>query len=240
MDVYSFGMAGSPMSNYLHMAKYVNHYFDPDILLINIVYNDFKESVYEYAAPYLRDRFWTYRITNDSIINEIPPDTLSLKEGRFNKFLKSFTIGRYLYYNFKITHLRKYFKTNTSDVSPKNVSLNKEEDQQKKVRIAVETTLDEIEKECINKRVIITLDGLRKEIEHDLPFKDSPLSKDRTMLKEICKSKGIEFIDLTEHFQLDYNINKKSFGFEIDPHWNKYGHSKVAEIVIAYLNEEQN
>ncbi|MEO0683583.1 MAG: hypothetical protein AAFY76_00700 [Cyanobacteria bacterium J06649_11] len=240
MDVYSFGMAGSPMSNYSHMAEYVNHHFDPDILLVNIVYNDFKESVYEYAAPYLRNRFWTYRVINDSLIHEIPPDTLSLKEGKFNKFLKSFAIGRYLYHNIKITHLRKYFKNNTSYTNPKRISLNDEEEQQKKVSASVEATLNRIKDEFVNKRVIITLDGLRNEIEHNLPFQNSPLNRDRMMLKEICKSKEIEFIDLTEHFQFDYNINKKSFGFEIDPHWNKYGHSKVAEIVIAYLNQEQN
>ena len=44
-EVYSFGTRGAPMSQYLHMSRYVNKNSDPDILVFNIVNNDFDRSL---------------------------------------------------------------------------------------------------------------------------------------------------------------------------------------------------
>jgi len=46
-EVYAFGIPGAPLSQYLHMSRYVNKHFDPDILIINLVHNDFDQSIYE-------------------------------------------------------------------------------------------------------------------------------------------------------------------------------------------------
>src|SRR5687768_1767173 len=44
VEVYAFGVSGAPLSQYLQMARYASTYFDPDILVINVVHNDFDES----------------------------------------------------------------------------------------------------------------------------------------------------------------------------------------------------
>ena len=46
-EVYAFGMAGAPLSQYLHISRYVNRHFNPDILIFNLVHNDFDESIQE-------------------------------------------------------------------------------------------------------------------------------------------------------------------------------------------------
>lgn len=45
-EVYAFGISGVPLSEYFHISRYVNKYFDPDILIINLFYNDVDESIY--------------------------------------------------------------------------------------------------------------------------------------------------------------------------------------------------
>ncbi len=46
-EVYAFGKSGAPLSHYLHVSRYVDRHFDPDILIFNMVHNDFEESIYE-------------------------------------------------------------------------------------------------------------------------------------------------------------------------------------------------
>ncbi|HEY9182375.1 MAG TPA: SGNH/GDSL hydrolase family protein, partial [Gammaproteobacteria bacterium] len=43
-EVYAFGVSGAPLSQYLHMARYVVARFSPDVLVLNLVHNDFTES----------------------------------------------------------------------------------------------------------------------------------------------------------------------------------------------------
>lgn len=44
-DVYSFGISGAGLSEFLQISRYVRKYFDPEILVINVVDNDFDESL---------------------------------------------------------------------------------------------------------------------------------------------------------------------------------------------------
>ena len=40
-EVYSMGVSGAPLSQYLQMAKYAQYHFQPDMFIINLVHNDF-------------------------------------------------------------------------------------------------------------------------------------------------------------------------------------------------------
>ena len=44
-DVYGFGKSGAPLSQYLQMTRYVIKHFDPEIIVINVIRNDFDESL---------------------------------------------------------------------------------------------------------------------------------------------------------------------------------------------------
>ncbi len=235
MDVYSFGMAGSPLSNYLNMSRYVVANFNPDILLINVVFNDFNESVYDFSDPSLRRRFWTYKITKDSLINEIPPESLSLDEGRLNGLLKSCATGRYLYHNLKVTKLRRLFKKETSN--PASINRQNTTIRLPLVKKAVEYTIGQFKAEFPGKRIIITIDALRKAIYDDSRFDESSLNKYRLILKEACAVHDVELIDFSTHFHTDYRENKTRFEFEIDPHWNAHAHQLIAQVLYDYLRE---
>ena len=46
-EVYSFGIGGSPFSQYLHFARYADMMYDPDLFIILLTKNDFDESLVE-------------------------------------------------------------------------------------------------------------------------------------------------------------------------------------------------
>ena len=49
-EVYSFGISGAPLSQYLNLSRYVVSEFDPDVLIFNVVHNDFEESIRKYNS----------------------------------------------------------------------------------------------------------------------------------------------------------------------------------------------
>ncbi len=238
MEVYSFGMAGSPLSNYFNMARYVVEKFDPEILVISVVFNDFKESLYDFSTPILRRRFWTYQVGADSLLYENQPDPLSLDEGRLNRLLKSCATGRYLYHNLKVFRLRKYFKAKTV-ATPLVETVSKQEYQQQQnqlIRKAVEYTLEKFKTEFPKQRIIITLDALRKVISDGRPFQESPSNEYRQLLLEVCRNLDIEVIDFSIPFQQDFQKHQKRFEFDQDSHWNAHAHQLIARVLYDYLN----
>jgi hypothetical protein len=52
-QVYSFGHDGAPLSQYLHISRYVNRHFSPETLVVLLIHNDFDESVADLVSkPY--------------------------------------------------------------------------------------------------------------------------------------------------------------------------------------------
>ncbi|HMC83304.1 MAG TPA: hypothetical protein VKL61_08745, partial [Candidatus Polarisedimenticolia bacterium] len=46
-QIYSFGIGGAPLSQYLLMSRYVRRHFNPSVMVFNVVHNDFDESLVE-------------------------------------------------------------------------------------------------------------------------------------------------------------------------------------------------
>ena len=47
-QTYSFGISGAPFSQYLQMARYVARHYQPDVLVVLLVHNDFDQSIKAY------------------------------------------------------------------------------------------------------------------------------------------------------------------------------------------------
>jgi hypothetical protein len=82
--VYSLGISGAPLSQYLNMARYVNEIFKPAVLVINVVHNDFDESL----APLARKAAFLQLAYDGNGFKEIPPTPFA------NSFFLSFATLR--------------------------------------------------------------------------------------------------------------------------------------------------
>jgi hypothetical protein len=57
--VYGFGKSGAALSQHLQMGRYVSKHFNSDVIVINVVHNDFDESLLSIKNfPY----FWELKL----------------------------------------------------------------------------------------------------------------------------------------------------------------------------------
>ena len=173
-DVYSFGKSGAPLSQYLHMSRYVNDYFDPDILILSVVHNDFDESITSLNPSFIK--FLTLNISNDLITEKLPQPNYSFQQYNWKKrtLMKSATF-RYLFYNLKakntilkvVEDVEQFFTdkpTIKNKVYNANVEVNRIISNKDLIEKSTEYILGKIKDENLGKKVIFVIDGLRNDI----------------------------------------------------------------------------
>ncbi|MBZ0264594.1 hypothetical protein K8I28_07985 [bacterium] len=237
MRVYSFGMAGAPFSQYLHVSRYVNTNFDPDILVFVVIHNDFDES----HTDMIRNPLFMQIEDSAHGINEIPPK--AYRPNNTIRMIRKSALVRYLYINLHAKEVLQGFinrLTMGGDAPEYNMNINVDamferlEDIKSGITYLIETIL----KENSDKRVIFIMDGLREEI-YNNSFKNSKLMFLHMLMSEICASRDCEFIDMTPIFKTHYAKHKQRFETPYDNHWNKLGHELVANTVLGVLSSPE-
>jgi lysophospholipase L1-like esterase len=237
-EVYAFGKSGAPLSQYLNISRYVNKYFNPDILIFNLVHNDFDESIQELNG--INNKFLKVSINEAGTITETTPqpDYSTQQYRPFKRFIYKSAIVRYLYLNLHINgtlqrisnpHANSPLDTYEANINTADVKKNKE--------LIIKVTnylLSTIREENPDKRIIFMFDAPRANIYNNTLDRSNVLWMNE-MMDTICAKHNIEYIDLTPLMQKDYQINNTKFNSDIDFHWNEYGHKLIANILYEYL-----
>ena len=238
IEVYSFGISGAPLSAYYNMVKYVSANYMPEIIIINLIYNDFDESIENfYDHPY----FHQYKIDNNGQFIESKPNIF--KPNRLNRFLKNFAIVRYIMINLEIINLnilkKLFFKKDQSSDMDQNIYYQIRNN--KKNIINYYENIDDITKYIFTKikkhieenniELIFSIDGWRYFIYEGKNPKSAPAYLINEISMKNADRLDIPIIDLTETFKNDYFHSKKRFEFENDRHWNTHGHYVVGKSI---------
>lgn len=232
IEVYSFGYSGSPFSQYLQMAKYATHHFQPDALIVNLVYNDFTESIKGAAG---KDHFWTYKPLRNTTYELIRPQ-YKLKYLRIKQLISYSALYRYFFLNVRI-HKPKRKRPDSVAAYQAYQAKSEIKEVSRKEQVAVITSIMEAFKLAFPKqRIIFVMDGPRAAIYHDWQEKMSTIWYNK-YFAETCKVYDIEFIDLTPYFVADYKVHQQKFEFAEDGHWNAYAHRLVGQVIHKYLEE---
>lgn len=240
-NVFSFGTSGAPLSQYLQLARYANQKFEPQIMVLNLIHNDFDESIAadQYSKLYLR-----YRKINDSVFTEDVIEK-SPESGLRFRMLNATATGRYLLHNLKVQEMdfTSFFKskpaTDTASFNA-NIDVKKVLAQQKDIRKVTEHILLQFKNEFPSVRLILLMDGLRKEIYENTPTEESNIVWMNTMVRELANQYNIEFIDLTTPFEEDYKKKQTHFESPYDWHWNEYGHQIAADALYQQITSKTN
>lgn len=96
VEVYNFGVSGAPFSQYLHVMRMVARVYQPDIIIVNVVQNDFAES---FATDVWLPHFLQFRLTEGEIEEIAPTEPYFSPQ---NQVLRRFAIVRYLRFNLAI------------------------------------------------------------------------------------------------------------------------------------------
>lgn len=241
-QVMSFGTSGAPLSQYLQLSRYVTQVFKPEILVLNLVHNDFDESIAPDNSPFLFLRLFQ---VNDSIFKECAIEPMK-KRGLASTLFNYTATGRYLMHNLKITNMPwgrtvpEQVDSTNAPIYNANIDVRKVTNMQQQITTATYTIIHTLRKELPNTRIIIMMDGLRKEIYEGTPLNQSNIRWINDMVQHACETEGLEFIDLTNSFAPDYQKNKTTFEFPYDWHWNEYGHRIAAKALYQQITSKTN
>ena len=243
--VYSFGISGAPLSHYLHLMRYANKYFNPDIFIINVVHNDFDESIAE-LNPFHK-LFLTVSIKDNNITEILPDEKTYIQsyhrlEGRRGRILRKSAIYRYFAANLKImtigdliNRIKGIFVTHNEKYNA-NISVSSVEQNKILIEKAVNYILRKMKDENHGKRIIFIMDAPRNDIYND-KLSSSNVVYLNKILGKACAENKFEFIDLTDSMNKDYNQHGIKFNSDIDGHWDQYGHYFVYKQVLPLFKK---
>ncbi len=216
-EIYSFGHSGSNLVHYLETLKYVDQHFKPDLYIVNIVDNDFKESFYGIA----RKDNWSVTLANTKIDQISPQESKNLlvkQIARTSAFIRYLTINLDVINNSKIANKIFYsdLKNYKQDVYRPDIH---------DMEIVVSWVLDEYKK-ASNSNLVLVLDANTK-------YQDPEYPAYRALITKLSREKQIDLIDLEGPFKHDQNPD--DFIWKGDYHWTEKGHKLVADSLFNWM-----
>ena len=235
-DVYEFGRSGAPLSQYLHMSRYVIEHYEPDILIVNVIHNDFDQSLRnKNPVPFFLELETTgSEISEASLLgSEVTANTLT-------KLAFRSAILRYVWSNLKYGELWKkppqiiraqgQVEAKVEPTNGAGGSVQPSADIYK----ATDYIVSRMKEETAGRELVFIIDALRSDIYNDT-LESSRTSWMNDLLREVCERYDVKLIDLTKPFLARYQASKVKFNSEYDGHWNEEGHRFAAEVLHAAL-----
>jgi len=241
VDVYRFGLSGSPLSQYLYILEKEVINYQPEVVIINLVHNDFLESVQSTGGTYDASLAKYYSSGDGGLDIQEPAPYKRLPSW----WIKNTATFRYLWVRkeMRLAKLRRLWI---------NLFETKRDTPQYAGNILVSQSSDERINEVVDysfKRLaelrtkygfqlVIVIDGDRAEIMSAINQghqTSSKVSNINNSVVTIAKSNNIEIIDLTPIFVNDYQKTKIRLNFESDGHWSEHAHKIVGKTLADKL-----
>ena len=256
--VYSFGAQFAPLSQYLSWVQYASQTYEPKIMVVNIVGNDFDESLWSYqlasnngGVPGMQ----FFDFSNGSTELVVLPFQ---KEGTLTQVLRHSALAQYLVRNIGIVNIinefraqgfRSFFQEGKRvNVSPTQSSINSADATKEYVgnakrsytpdklamsKKAVDSFLNNLLKTARlpPQSIVLTVDAERPLIYSALGRKDrdSFFSVMREYLIQEARKQGFIVLDLRAAMIANFDSDHQQFEFTDDNHWNANGHRLLAE-----------
>ena len=240
--VYSFGAAFAPLSQYLAWSGYVSSTFYPRLLVVNVVGNDFDESVLQLQRL---GRGGSTPGMNFFALNDALGDLVRVpfyEEGLGISLLRKSALASYLVRNINITDLRDIrefgkrisAKESRPAVFVGNTAAQADAERLRLSKLAVDFFLDQlpVTTGMPSRDIVISIDGERPEVYGatlQTGQAESYFTIMRNYLINRAQRRGHTIIDLRKCFIVDYKRNHRKFEFPDDGHWNVEGHRVLSE-----------
>jgi hypothetical protein len=237
-DVYAFGVSGAPLTQYLHMTRYVVPRFSPDVLVLNLVHNDFTESYADHADGRAGVQ-WLRVVNGPHGLEEVPPaPDLSASQYSWPKrLLKRSALVRYLYYNLAIESFR--IRLRSAAEIPANYNANVDVSGVQRDAAAIDEVVryvfDTLRAENPDLAVIVVLDAPRPGIYH-APELATDLSFIADLVGQAAAANGFGLVDLAGPMRAEFDATGVPFETPYDGHWNELGHRFVAAQLLPLLS----
>lgn len=233
---YSFGFSGAPLSEYLIWAKHAAEKYHTKYLIINVVGNDFDESLGKYQV-----KTGFYHYAEDSKGN-LSLQLTNYRMGRMAHMLVHSALARYVVSNMQILHLREKIRNFLPSLhKPQyagNVLANVGDQREKDSYKAIDAFYRDLPRmtKLSPENILIVVDVLREKVYNQQEAdsaneENSYFGKMRQYLIQKGRRKGYGILDLQKHFEEDFRKRHQHYEFENDGHWNQLGHQVVAQAI---------
>lgn len=226
--VYTFGVGGAPLSQYLALGHYVRGRYNPDRAVVVIVGNDFDQSFYHYnPSP---AGFHHFMEKN----GELALMRSDFQPGLGRRLIRHSHLAMYLAANLKLPAqlglLGRAAKPPRHDRT-KDKASTRHEERCRLSDMAVDAFLDQLPAALglPKEHILLVLDGRRAEIYGDVSlYPDSRyFARMRHYFMNRAEKAGYAVLDLHPVFSDAYKQHLRRFDFETDWHWNAWGHETV-------------
>ncbi|MCC7046394.1 MAG: SGNH/GDSL hydrolase family protein [Alphaproteobacteria bacterium] len=261
LEVYRFGISGAPFSHYLWMAEREALRYRPDVLVFNLVHNDFDESLRPLPGRY-SNAFATLAVENGRIAGDRPPgaaqpqwaDALMRSAAlRYLRFNRQVTLGA-IYAALGIAPPRRVDDIAVPTPDPQvpgqapgqegapglpSVDANVEIARVLARPQLIEGAIDYLVGHAAaigrsgNCRVLLLMDGARQAIYEG---RDSRALQLNALVAAAARRHGVGFVDLHPLFAVAWQRDHQRFDFPHDGHWNMRGHALAARAIRDWID----
>lgn len=252
-EVYRFGIDGAPLTQYLHMLRREALQYQPDIVVIQLIHNDFDES-YRFLYGRYASSFMKVKLDGETL-TEVAPEPYT--PGLIDK-LKTLRSFRYLYYQTGLAvSMRRLInlargeddkaKNNTVaaiDALPKHGFIQSAIDVRNiteldKIRRVTAYTFKEM-KALSDKhgfKLLLTMDPVREAIYSGKPASEYEANELNIIARQEAAKQGLPFLDLGHAMRADYAAKGEKFEFPWDWHWNRHGNEVAGKAIAEQLKQ---
>jgi lysophospholipase L1-like esterase len=234
IKVYRMGISGAPLSQYYHLLRKEAKLYQPKLVIISLIHNDFTES-FTFTPGMYSSSFLKIKRELDQF-QLIEPTTYqrmwytSLRESATWRYL-AFRKGlRFALLRRVVFGEEDKIKVGEEDTG----SLSHETHEVTNFLFAEIKKLADAE----GIKLLFIIDGDRQRI-YGVTGREKDqrsIAAINQMASDLAKANKIPFLDLTQVFEEDYRRNRKAFNSQVDYHWNEYGHRLVGETIAEKLN----
>lgn len=229
--VYSIGLSGAPLSQYLVFAEFARNTFRPEAMAFIIIGNDFDESLLKYKSD---PRFHYFEEQGDGFaLRRIDYELSTAKT-----ILRKSAFVRYVMLNLLAEHVlddlrRSLRRLGDSPAHAREGSATLQERIYDSKR-AVDYFLEQLPLRSGLDRgsIVFVLDAVRPAMYSAQALRDAEdgyVSRMRRYFREQAASRGYEVLDMQPAFMRRHRLDGSRFEFPADGHWNELGHKLVAE-----------
>lgn len=244
VEVLRFGIDGAPLSQYLHMLRREVRQFRPDIVVVQLIHNDFDES---YRLVQTRTGSSFMKLTRDirGRTVEVPP--VDFQPGSADILRNSATF-RYLYYETNAyLHLKtligRYWWGSDDEWRPEHiqsaVDIRRIADHASNRHFAHYAMK---EMQAIARldgfKLAFVMDGVREAIYEGKPVEAYEVGKLNRIAAEITAELELPFLDLQGAFAREYAARRARLEYDYDWHWNDRANVVVGQAIANFLRRE--
>lgn len=218
--VYSMGISGAPLSQYLQMARAAERKYHPDIIIVILVHNDFIES-YERPDNQVYESFW-----HTDGVKMIGPKVY--KPRAWSDVMASqWATGRLAIQT--LSRMNQQPKPATWQMG---VDVTRNLAQMGQTAVITDYLFEQFALMKSKTSLLFAMDGDRSYIESGEGTEVKLLN---IVVQQRAAAHGLRFVDLDSVFTTDWVANHHAFSFPSDYHWNKYAHNLVAQTLLPMV-----